>query len=227
MRISVVVLALTVLLPANAPAAMITWEDSGFLSGVSDPYGNHLPGLTAGTPWSLQVSFDPFGAPTSLASLGAPCDSTNNYYSTGATTFTLGGYTYQSTGGRVFTNSGLPYTACAGHTGMVQFEWPSSWTQEPGAWDLNQWGGVLMAGYFDANYSDGTLPTVPVPAAYQGNYTGLFFNDVSGDRFFQFYSSFSPSLQQPTPVPEPATMSLMGISLAIGAGLRRRRRRGQ
>jgi hypothetical protein len=226
MKTSVLVLALAFVWSANAAAATITWEDAGFIQGVSN--GTHLPGLTVGTPWSLQVSFDPLGTPTSLASPGSGCDSSNNFYSTGSTTFTLGAFTYQSAGGRVFTNSGLPYTACAGHTGMVQFDWGAHWTQEPGAWNLNQFGGVLIAGYYDANHSDGSLPTAPVPNAFQGNFTGLFFNDVSGFNAFQFYSSFSPSLQQPAqpaPVPEPATMSLMGVSLAVGASFRRCRQR--
>lgn len=220
MRTTIVVVLL-VLWSAAARAATITWFDSGVLTSVNGTA--EFPGLTVGTPWSLQINFDPSapGTPASLAAPGSNC----NIYPMGSTTFTLGTFTYTSTGGQIWTNSDLPGLGCSpAPTGAVQFEWGVTWTQEPGAWNLNVSSGLLMAGYTDAVQSDGFLPTVP---SLSGASSGLNFYDfLSGPRSRFQDHTFAPQLADltPTPVPEPATLGLFGVGLAYVARRVRRRR---
>lgn len=219
----VVMFALWSVVPARA--ATITWFDSGFLTSINAT-PPEFPGLTVGTPWSLEINFDP-SAPGSPASLGAP-GSNCNIYPMGSTTFTLGTFTYTSTGGQIWTNSDLPGLGCSpAPTGAIQFEWGVTWTQEPGAWNLNVSSGLLMAGYTDAVQRDGLLPTVP---SLSGANSGLNFYDFLRGPRSQFQDhTFAPQLADltPTPVPEPATLGLFGVGLAYWARGRVRRLRSE
>lgn len=200
--------------------APITWRAESEVSRINDPFGL-LEGLTVGTPWSLEVTFDPTGPATPV---GPGCNS----FAVGATTFVLGGFTYTRSSGSVFTNSALPGNACPGDMpntplGMVQFAWFGDWTQEPGAWNLNLSPNALFAGYYDQNAGDGSLPTFPVYAPVQGDWGGLKYEGLF--QFVSFSSSFQPSLvENPVPIPEPATVTLFGLGLAALARQRLRRR---
>lgn len=221
---SLVIFALAVTAAVPASATPITWQASSSLSGVYDPF-HQLPGLTPGTPWTLQITFEPGVPPRSLGSEGWDC----NIYNVGAVAvFQLGGFTYTQSGGQVFTNSILPVDNCRrtapslSPPGLIQFAWLGSWTQEPGSWNLNNGPKIFMAGYYDAVHQDGSLPTVPVvgPA---GSFSGIEYE--GGGQLFEFYSSFTPHLvEQPTAVPEPATLTMLGAGLALLARRRLRRR---
>jgi len=208
-----IVVGLCALLGASsAIAAPVTWQDSGFITYVaSQPY---FPGLTVGTPWTIQVTFDPNG-PFTPAALGQP-GSNCNIYGSQSTAFSLGGTTYANGGGRVWTNSLLPGNACSpAPTGVVQFDWVGGWVVPAGAWDLNT--GVLIAGYTDAGTKDGSLPLMP---SLSGMSTGL--------GFYTPLSATSPTFQDRTfdptaVVPEPATLVLVGIGITLGLRYIRRR----
>lgn len=204
-----------------APAATVNWFDSGQLTSVNESYAAaFLPGLTVGTPWSLQVNFDPNaqGTPGFDPSGGSHCFS----YPISSAAFSLGGFTYTtpqpgSTGARIWTNADLPGFGCSpSPTGAVVFEMALT-SADPGAWDLN---GLLLAGYTDALARDGSLPSVPT---LTGLNTGLTFYDFSGGNAEVVFQdrTFAPMADAP-PVPEPATFGMLGIGLAC---LARRLRR--
>lgn len=221
---SAVLLALALATAVPAAAATITWEAADVLLGVSDPF-HQLPGLTPGTPWTLQLTFDPTvaGRPAPSSDPSWAC----NIYDVGATAvFQLGGFTYTNSGGRIFTNSILPGNNCrnvapSSPPGMIQFAWSNPWTHQPGAWNLG--GMFFMAGYYDGISQDGSLPARPTVVA-GGPYDGLIVEDGWSVRR-QFTSRFEPRLvEQPTAVPEPATLTMLGAGLAL---LARRRLRGR
>ncbi len=206
-------------IPSPALADPITWKAANEVFNVNDGM-NLWPGLEPGTPWELTVTFDPQSTPTVLS---PGC----NVYSAGAATFKLGGFSYSHSGGEVYTNAGLPEVGCfaglpEGEAGLIQFLWGNGWVEEPGAWPLNDAFGILLAGYYDLNIKDGTLPTVPVFDPNGGIFGGL--------RFESEHSRFSGGavrfeiVEQPTVVPEPATMTLMGAGLAALIAAKRRRR---
>lgn len=174
-------------------------------------------GLEPGTDWTLTVTFDPLSPAYSVA---PGC----NQYAAGATTLVLGGFTYTQSSGAIYTNAILPEVGCTGvNSGLIAFSWGPNWTQEPGAWDLNDPFTVLVAGYYDLNATDGSLPWVPTPNPAPPPYGGFDYNHFTND--LGFYSSFQPrALEQPAPVPEPATVGMMAAGLAALAARQRRRR---
>jgi hypothetical protein len=216
MRYLAALLVLAVSSPASADP--ITWKAANEVSNVNDGM-NIWPGLEPGTPWELSVTFDPDSTPTVLA---PGC----NVYSAGPATFKLGDFSYTSSGGEIYTNAGLPEVGCfaglpEGEAGLIQFLW-GSWTEEPGAWPLNDAFGILLAGYYDLNVKDGTLPTVPV---FDPN--GGIFGDLKFRSMFQQFDGGPVHFQlveQPTAVPEPATMTMLGAGLLTLIAAKRRRR---
>lgn len=219
-------LLLTLVLAVATPAlaAPITWQSSGTVNHVSDPL-NLWPGLTVGTPWSLALTFDPSTPGEFLpgGSAGSPCYK----YATGAATLTLGGHTYsQSASGQdgVYTNFQFPEAGCTGQAlpsepgGLVSFLFIGPWTQEPGAWNLNNgFPAFLVASYYDLLATDGSLPGVPTINPNPGRFGGLQVEAAGLGS--QFTAGFQPAL---TAVPEPATMMLFAAGLG---GLVARRRR--
>lgn len=205
-HVCAVAVACGLLTAATALAAPVTWQDSGFLTYVTNvPL---FPGLMIGTPWAIQITFDPNG-PFTPAALGQP-GSNCNIYNSQSTSFTLGGYTYTSSGGRVWTNSLLPGDACsAAPTGAIQFDWAGGWNQPAGAWNLNS--GVLIAGYTDGTAGDGSLPAHPTLAGFS---TGVgFYSSATGTTPAFQASTFAPA---DIVVPEPGTFSLLAIGVAYG-----------
>ena len=210
-----------VVVAAPVRADPVLWFDSGALTSVD---GTRIfPGLSVGTPWTLTLGFDP-EAPGRPGFPSIP-DGSCNIYPVSSATFTLGSFTYTNSGGQIWTNSNLPGSECTGsRAGAIQFEFVRGWTQEPGAWNLNQ--GLLIAQYTDV-VNDGSLPASPNPRP--DTVTGqLNFYDLFGLSPFPAFqdSSFTPRLlvDNPTPVPEPGTMAMLGMGLALGA---RRWRRGR
>ncbi|HYB93603.1 MAG TPA: PEP-CTERM sorting domain-containing protein [Vicinamibacterales bacterium] len=220
MRIGVL-LVVALLVSASARAASITWIDSGSVTFVSDRA--NLPGLTIGTPWALEITFDPDAPGNRLPGSvpGGECYT----YSTQSTTFTLGGFTYSRGPGKIWTNSNLPGQGCSSaQTGRIQFEFVGGWIQEAGAWNLNQF---IFLPYYTDVVRDGSLPRTPTPV---GSVDALDFwgGFADGRPFIAFQDAqFTPALldDQPAPVPEPATIAMMGVGLAWGIGRSQRRRK--
>jgi hypothetical protein len=216
-------LLLSLLFATPTYAAMVTWVDSGLINAVSPQWGPLLlPGLTVGTPWSLQVSFDPNGpfTPGLFSTPASPC----NIYNTGPTTFTLGSYTYTNPGGRIWTNAILPHVGCfSPANGAIVFEYgyTAPWTQEPGAWNLSY--GLLFYQYVDTAHNDGTLPDVPSAPGIDGPSTAF----APGLTFYTADSHIFPIFQgypvSPTAVPEPSTVAMFSVGLAYGARRLRQR----
>lgn len=216
---ALIALVLVLASASFAQAAPVTWQASSTLSAVHDPR-DLLSGLEVGTIWSLTVTFDPASAARTLA---PGC----NQYASGTTTLVLGGYTYTHAGGSIHTNAVLPEYGCTPASfpnsppGLIAFTWGPNWTQEPGAWNLNDPFSLLVAGYYDLNAKDGSLPNIPVLDPNRGQFHGLDFNQLFGD--VGFGGAFEPrALEQPTPVPEPATLAMMAAGLTALAARRRR-----
>ena len=209
------VIAIAFAVPATA--APISWAASDVVAIVYDPF-YQLPGLIAGTPWSLVITFNEnvAGTPVSGSAPSWDCD----VYDAGASAvFQLGAFTYTNSGGQIFTNAVLPFNNCrdvvasSSPPGMIQFAWSSPWLSEPGAWNLN--GMFFVAGYYDAVHQDGSLPTIPTVMP-GGPYAGLIVGNPGQVPGHQFASRFEPQLiEQPTPVPEPATLTMLGAGLAM------------
>jgi hypothetical protein len=150
-----------------------------------------------------------------------------NVYNAGAASLTLGEFSYANSSGQIHTNAGLPEVGChggppEGEAGLIQFLWGSDWVGDPGAWALDDPLGILLAGYYDLNIKDGSLPTVPVFDPNGGIFGGLMYR--SPDQRFDGGPVRFQLVEQPTAVPEPATMTLMGAGLAALLAARRRRR---
>lgn len=217
MRYVVVLLSLALSTPASADP--ITWKAANEVFNVTDGM-NIWPGFEASTPWELTVMYDPDATPTVIH---PGC----NEYRAGPATLTLGEFRYTNSGGLIYTNAGLPESGCIsflpeGEAGLIQFLWGSDWTEEPGAWSLNDAFGILLAGYYDLNVKDGTLPTAPVFDPNGGIFGGLNFH--SPEQGFNGGPVHFQLVEQPTAVPEPATMTMLGAGLAAFIAAKRRRR---
>jgi hypothetical protein len=210
-------------LPRTSAGETITWFASGQVSNVSDPF-HFWPGLTPGTPWSLNFTLDS-NAPRSIP-FGRPGCS---FYPMGSAAFSLGGFSYSHGGGQVATNWALD-AGCTLESdpsdpdGLITFLFLGRWEQEPGAWNLNLSPAITVFSYYDLLATDGSLPLVPVINPDRGQYAGMEHEGAMGDA--EFSGGFTPTavVSQPTPVPEPATMTLFGAGLAAALAARKRRR---
>jgi hypothetical protein len=200
-------------------AAPLTWEASGSLASRTDPPGflppPGLSGIAVGTPWTLDITFDPDAAGAHQAI--CPASAPTFYYPTAIlfTRFQLDGFTYTNTTGAIAVNADLPAVGCQsglGGPGLVQFVWQGGWVGGGvGGPDLNN--GLLLASYNDLQAVLGALPLLgPQVSGVQGAFTGLEWDAVRA----QFTSSFTPAA-----VPEPATGLLVAAGLV--ALLARRR----
>lgn len=210
-----------------AAGPIVTWEAFGTITRAVSfyppppdpppafPYPPQAPPI--GTPWTLEVQFDPSAAvKTPLSSASSPC------YTVSATgTFTLGTTTYSMAGGSngVYTNSLLPASNCVvGEPGMgdhdpgaIEF-WMFPRPDADDPWRLSEPPFYLLARYDDLAHEDGTIPTIPTFLR-----PGFLLIENWG---FEIEGPFAPmatNVSQPTPVPEPGTMALLGVGLALGA----------
>jgi hypothetical protein len=206
-----VLLVSCLIVPHSAFAATIIFEAVGELTtsvsiwrGVD---GTRLP-PPIGTPYSVQVTFDPANVvPTPLGGSSA-CNS-----APASLSLNLGGVTFASGGGNGFTNSLLPGTTCT-DGGAIEFFFTGLTTSDPNPWPFDG-PHFLLLSYRDLLFQD-AFPTAPTPFG-PGSLT--LQND-----YWRVDGAFTPaaaSVEQPTAVPEPGTMLLVGIGLAVVA-----RRRG-
>jgi hypothetical protein len=220
-RLSLMVIGLVVVLPGSSQAALVTWQSSGLIAWVYDNAGA-LPGLTVGTPWSLEFTIDTEAPAIPMAA----SDHTFRYDAISQTTFRLGGWLYTNSGGDVYTNADLPvrgYPSELGGPGLVQFHWLGGWTDNgPEAPNLNFGIGLLTASYNDVNAVAGRLPVVPQMASTQGRLSDLTFWGSLDQRLNAQFDTVS---FQPAVVPEPGTLSLLVLGAAAGGWRVRRRLR--
>lgn len=218
---SAVLCALAMLSAPPVLAAPITWEAADVITGIYDPF-HRLPGGLLGTPWSVQITFNPDVAARPLGQPGWGC---NVYNANASLTFHLGAFTYAASGGSIYTNSVIPVDNCrstfpSSPPGAIQFIWGGVTSTDPGAWNLSFPPQLFMLGYYDLVHQDGSLPLFPTVGPV-GSFSGLEYETS----LTEIRSSFVPHLvEQPTAVPEPATLTMLGAGLALLA--RRRLRRG-
>lgn len=219
---SVVLCTLAMLNAAPVVAAPITWEAADVITGISDPF-HRLPPALLGTPWTMQITFNPDVPPRPLGQPGWGC---NVYDVDASLTFQLGSFTYTASGGSVFTNAILPVDNCWSsapsltRAGSIQFMFGGLSSADPGAWNLNYPPQILILGYYDLAHQDGSLPLSPTVGP-GGNFAGLEFETS----LTAIRARFVPHLvEQPAAVPEPATLTMLGAGLAL---LARRRLRGR
>jgi hypothetical protein len=209
----------------SASAAPITWQASGQISLSNDPFA--LWGLSAipvGTPWALEVTFDPdspgMAIPSSMPTFRYPGAISVAHFQAGAFA-----YTNTSPSSEIWINSALPvsgaWISLAG-TGLVQFQWASGgWSGGGGGPNLNN--GVMIATYNDMNAASGAIPTVPDRSSAQSALGGLLWDTHPGPSGPPFKGQlFSPSFN-PVLAPEPATWILVGTGVSALVVRRRRR----
>lgn len=227
---ALVIFAFAATVAVQASATPITWQASNVVTGLHDPF-HQLSGLAVGTPWSLEITFNPDvpATPAPFASASWAC----NIFDVGATAvLQLGGFTYTQSGGQAYTNSIHPNGPCRNAApslsppGLIQFLWLGDWTQQIGAWNLNT--GMFFAGYYDSIHQDGSLPMAPTVEP-GGPFDGIEFTTLPFSFNAipqQFTAPFQPVAVpvHPAPVPEPATLTMFGTGLAWLARRRLRRR---
>jgi hypothetical protein len=225
-----ILLAACLALPTNAFAAMIVWEAFGEITRASTttpippgfippPGSPPLPPQAPpiGTPYAIQLSFDPGLAVPTPIGIPAPGSSACSM-TTYTGTFDLGGVDY-SLSGRVFTNGSLPNNNCLPGTGSIDF-FGGATPLAVDIWELGNSQHFMDLRYYDAIHQDGTFPSTPTPLTDDAHRDSLLFETFN----FQFEGRFQPHqvLEQTAPVPEPATMTMVGIGLAFAARRRRR-----
>jgi hypothetical protein len=194
-------------------AGTITWFATNEVERVMTPSNAYVT-MTVGTPWSLEINFDPDAAAKNIRGIPG-C----NQYPISSSSLTLGPYTYNSTGGTIFAQHGFPASACdapVSLAGLLQFLIPGGQSSDPNAWPLD-----LLLVDFNGAPLDGSLPTMPpsqsnVYLMSLGGGGPLFWRYLGGPQFELL-------ADQPTPVPEPATLTMFGAGLATLIARRRKR----
>ncbi len=222
-------------------AAPITFSASGSVGYVWDMPAPGAPlvleAVSVGTPWQLDVTFDPDTPGRSISpTMPTTFDSPNAVI---AAEFTLGDFRYTNDGSTatrpaiLMTNIGLPIGAGPGGfagEGLVQFQFFRGWEGGEGGPDLNAGYGFLIASWNDVNAVDGSLPAWPQPADDQATLAGLLFTTFeapwAGDSGFA--AGYLPiRVDEPLPTPEPASILLLAAGLAAVAGRVRSSRRSR
>ena len=217
--LSAVTLTLLMGFSSTAGAAPVTWEASGILTHIDDPFGT-FPQLVAPLPWTLTTTFDPdapgFHPPS--------CVNDPYTFSYGPVTgrFVLGTFVYEHIGSAQ-VNASLPFLGC-GSGGLVQFEFIGLFG---GIKSLNggpTLHGLLLAGYVDTQACDGTLPRIPSPGrpsppCGQSFGGGLAYLGPNGPERMSFSDAYGPHL-----VPEPGSLTMMLIAAALPLARRHRGR---
>jgi hypothetical protein len=206
---------LLALFAAASPAAAstITWFASHEVETIHNQ-SIALATLTIGTPWSLEINFDPDAPARNIRGIPG-C----NQYPVSSSTLTLGPYTYNSSGGSILTQHGFPASACDAPVslqGLVQFVMPAGESGDPGAWPLG-----FMSVFFDFHNgpADGSLPLTPTSLG-----RGYLFSPFgNGDYWRGLGRTEFQVVNQPTAVPEPATVTMFGAGLAALIARRQRR----
>jgi PEP-CTERM motif-containing protein len=221
LRILIVAVAASLSAVPYVAATPVTWEASGTIGTFSNtfPIFSDLSGMSVGTPWTLDITFDP-GTP-GVPLLGQVCPMRLYAHAISNTVFQLGGFTYTNSGGDIFVNWDLPIGDCQSFgPGLVQFLWNGNgavWTGGSGGPAVKN--GILLATYRDASVGDGSLPSTPVVTAP----ALLEWSDAA----FRCCGNYFSSSFNPRPVPEPAALLLLGTGLlgVVGAIRRRRKQR--
>ena len=195
---------------------LLIWEFSGDLARIPPIFG--LGDLyPVGTPFSLNVTFDPASPKIS----GSPTQGL--YHALGESTLRVGDLTFSSTGGYISVNCHFEIGCIPGAPSLfppVEF-WLFGWSSQPlnpafpGLTTLSD----VQVYYTDPNAANGEIPTVPPEAGGLQIAIGGGFPPITtlGGTIQSIQA-----LEDPPEVPEPGTFLLLATGLA--ALVRRRRR---